>query len=87
MKAVENNEMPSPYNFQLIRTSPEYTMDIDAVHPMEHSIVESATKTAEPGLLMWDNITRNLPAHCLSRVRDQDNKPLWGNPIIGVRLM
>lgn len=28
-----------------------------------HTIVESATKTAEPGLLMWDNITRMLPAH------------------------
>ncbi|MDP2685251.1 MAG: adenosylcobalamin-dependent ribonucleoside-diphosphate reductase [bacterium] len=27
-------------------------------------IVESATETAEPGLLMWDNITNNLPAHC-----------------------
>jgi ribonucleoside-diphosphate reductase alpha chain len=27
------------------------------------SIVSSATKTAEPGLLMWDNITRRLPAN------------------------
>jgi ribonucleoside-diphosphate reductase alpha chain len=28
------------------------------------SIVNSATKTAEPGLLMWDNIRKNLPADC-----------------------
>ncbi len=27
-------------------------------------IVESATKTAEPGLIMWDNMINNLPAHC-----------------------
>jgi len=27
-------------------------------------IVESATKTAEPGLLMWDNILNELPAQC-----------------------
>jgi len=26
-------------------------------------IVSSATKTAEPGILMWDNIIKNLPAH------------------------
>ena len=28
------------------------------------SVVDSATKTAEPGLLMWDNIKKNLPADC-----------------------
>jgi ribonucleoside-diphosphate reductase alpha chain len=27
-------------------------------------IVDSATTTAEPGLLMWDNIKKNLPADC-----------------------
>lgn len=27
-------------------------------------IVQSATKTAEPGILMWDNIIKYLPAHC-----------------------
>lgn len=26
-------------------------------------IVESATNTAEPGLIMWDNMVNNLPAH------------------------
>ena len=28
------------------------------------TIVASATTTAEPGLLMWDNIKKNLPADC-----------------------
>jgi ribonucleoside-diphosphate reductase alpha chain len=28
------------------------------------TLVASATKTAEPGLLMWDTILRNLPANC-----------------------
>jgi ribonucleoside-diphosphate reductase alpha chain len=27
------------------------------------TIIDSAWKTAEPGVLMWDNITKNLPAH------------------------
>jgi len=31
-------------------------------------IVDSATKTAEPGLMMWDNIINNLPAHCYKDV-------------------
>ena len=32
------------------------------------TIVESATNTAEPGLLMWDNIKKNLPAECYADV-------------------
>jgi len=32
------------------------------------TIVESATTTAEPGLLMWDNIKKNLPAECYADV-------------------
>jgi ribonucleoside-diphosphate reductase alpha chain len=28
------------------------------------AIVTSATETAEPGLIMWDNMVNNLPAHC-----------------------
>jgi len=28
------------------------------------TIVKSATETAEPGLIMWDNMVKNLPAHC-----------------------
>ena len=32
------------------------------------TIVESATTTAEPGLLMWNNIKKNLPAECYADV-------------------
>jgi ribonucleoside-diphosphate reductase alpha chain len=28
------------------------------------TIVKSATENAEPGLIMWGNMVRNLPAHC-----------------------
>jgi ribonucleoside-diphosphate reductase alpha chain len=42
---------------------PSYTRTIRARELWE-DIVESATKTADPGLLMWDNIIRTLPAHC-----------------------
>jgi ribonucleoside-diphosphate reductase alpha chain len=31
-------------------------------------IVDSATTTAEPGILMWDNITKRLPADCYDDV-------------------
>ena len=31
-------------------------------------IIHSATTTAEPGLMMWDNILRELPAQCYSDV-------------------
>ena len=40
-------------------------------------IIESATKTAEPGLLLWDNIIDNLPAHCY---KDKGFRTLTTNP-------
>ena len=43
----------------------KYTKLVDA-REIWRSIVDSATKTAEPGLLMWDNIKKNLPADCYS---------------------
>jgi len=39
----------------------KYTKLIKA-RELWQTIVDSATKTAEPGLLMWDNIKKNLPA-------------------------
>ena len=61
MKAVENKETFT-LQFPVDAEQPEYCDEIDAVSLWE-TIIESATKTAEPGLLMWDNITKNLPAH------------------------
>jgi len=73
MKAVENNDSFT-LQFPVTAKHPEYVVEIDAVSLWE-TIIESATKTAEPGLLMWDNITKNLPAH-----EYDDFKTLTTNP-------
>tara|TARA_Y100000296_G_scaffold25077_1_gene29523 strand:+ start:1622 stop:4045 length:2424 start_codon:yes stop_codon:yes gene_type:complete len=60
MKAVENNES---FTLQFpVDGDPEFVDEIEASE-LWGEIIESATKTAEPGLLMWDNIINNLPAH------------------------
>lgn len=38
-------------------------------------IVNSATKTAEPGILMWDNIIKNLPAHEYEQFKTRTTNP------------
>jgi len=38
-------------------------------------IVDSATKTAEPGLIMWDNMLNNLPAHCYKEFKTISTNP------------
>jgi len=73
MEAVENNESFT-LQFPVDAEQPEYVAEIDAVS-LWNTIIESATKTAEPGLLMWDNITKNLPAHEYA-----DFKTLTTNP-------
>jgi len=61
MEAVDGDE-----NFTLSypvgRQRPKISKEVRAVD-VWNKIVESATNTAEPGILMWDNITKNLPAH------------------------
>ena len=79
MKAVEDNEMFS-LQFPVDAEEPEYTMEIDAV-TLWTAIVESATKTAEPGLLMWDNITRNLPAHAYEEFETKTTNPCGEIPL------
>jgi len=61
MKAVENKQMFA-LQFPIDAKDPTITKEIDAVKLWD-LIVESATKTAEPGLLMWDNILKYLPAN------------------------
>jgi len=60
MEAVESKE-PFTLQFPVDSENPTYTKEINA-EELWTSIVESATKTAEPGLMMWDNILNNLPA-------------------------
>ena len=61
MTAVEKDE-----NFTLSypvgSKEPKISKEVKA-SDVWSKIVESATQTAEPGILMWDNITKNLPAH------------------------
>jgi len=61
MKAVENDE-EFALKFPVDAESPSFTRMVSAKKLWE-TIVSSATETAEPGILMWDNITDNLPAH------------------------
>mgnify|MGYP004447075363 FL=1 len=61
MRAVENKEKFT-LQFPVDSDSPTYTKEVEAVE-LWTQIVDSATKTAEPGLLMWDNITSRLPAN------------------------
>jgi len=60
MEAVENNDSFT-LKFPVDSDNPKYSTEINAKELWD-LIIESATKTAEPGLLMWDNITKNLPA-------------------------
>lgn len=40
-----------------------------------NTIIESATKTAEPGLILWGNMLRNLPAHCYPEFKTLSTNP------------
>lgn len=65
MKAVENDEnycqyWPLQEGYKSLHKHYQWA----PARKVWDLIVNSATKTAEPGILMWDNITKNLPAHC-----------------------
>ena len=61
MQAVENDETFT-LTYPVGTAKPKITKEVCALDVWD-KIVESATTTAEPGILMWDNITKNLPAH------------------------
>jgi len=79
MKAVENNETFT-LQFPVDADEPEYTAEVDAA-TLWGTIIESATKTAEPGLLMWDNITKNLPAHAYPGFKTKTTNPCGEIPL------
>ena len=60
MLAVENGA-PFVLQYPIDASEPTITREIDA-SALWQTIVESATATAEPGLLMWGNVERFLPA-------------------------
>ena len=77
MLAVENN---SDFILRFpVSSTPEkakYTKVIKA-RDLWNMIISSATNTAEPGLLMWDNICKYLPAECYA---DDGFKTISTNP-------
>ena len=75
MKAVESKEKFT-LQFPVNSEEPVFTKEVNA-QDLWSLIVESATKTAEPGILMWDNIINNLPAECY---KDQGFRTLTTNP-------
>jgi ribonucleoside-diphosphate reductase alpha chain len=79
MEAVENGDTFT-LQFPVGTPDPEYTVDIDAASLWD-TIIESATKTAEPGLLMWDNITKNLPAHNYPEFKTRTTNPCGEIPL------
>ena len=75
MEAVENKETFT-LQFPVDSDSPTHTKEIEAAELWD-TIIESATKTAEPGLMMWDNIINYLPAH---EYADKGFKTITTNP-------
>ena len=75
MEAVQNKEKFT-LHFPIDSDDPTHTKEIDATELWD-CIIESATKTAEPGLMMWDNIIKDLPAH---EYKDQGFKTITTNP-------
>ena len=75
MKAVENKESFT-LQFPVDAQTPTHVREVQA-EELWNKIVECATLTAEPGLLMWDNIINNLPAECY---KDEGFQTLTTNP-------
>ena len=62
MRAVEkNNSFALRFPVDCSPKDYKIAKEVDAI-ALWKKIVNSATKTAEPGILMWDNITKHLPA-------------------------
>ena len=79
MEAVEAGETFT-LQFPVGAETPDYTSEIDATE-LWTTIIESATTTAEPGLLMWDNIIKNLPAHSYPEFETKTTNPCGEIPL------
>jgi ribonucleoside-diphosphate reductase alpha chain len=79
MAAVKNDE-----EYTLSWTSKDGSKSVERVVQAKdiwNKIVNSATKTAEPGILMWDNITKNLPAHEYEDFKTRTTNPCGEIPL------
>lgn len=75
MEAVEQDQNFT-LRFPVDSDNPSYSKTVRA-REIWKSVVDSATKTAEPGLLMWGNIEKFLPAESY---KDHGFKTLTTNP-------
>jgi len=75
MRAVENKG-GFTLQYPVDSKNPTHVTEIQA-ETLWNEIIESATATAEPGLLMWDNIINNMPAECY---KDEGFQTLTTNP-------
>ena len=79
MEAVERNEQ-FILQYPVDAKTPTHISEVSAVE-LWNEIIESATQTAEPGLLMWDNIIKNLPAHCYPGFETKTTNPCGEIPL------
>lgn len=75
MSAVENNEKIL-LRWPIDAKEPKFSREVDA-RDLWNNIVTQATNNAEPGILMWDNILRFMPAEAY---RDDGFKTISTNP-------
>jgi len=73
MRAVESDSMFT-LKYPVGSETPVITREIRAKQLWD-SIVSSATASGEPGLLMWDTIVNNLPAHEYDRFKTSSINP------------
>lgn len=66
MEAVEKDELFT-LRWPVDSSTPKFTKEVRAKDVWD-LVVKSATESAEPGLMMWDNILSTLPAECYADV-------------------
>jgi ribonucleoside-diphosphate reductase alpha chain len=73
MDAVKND---SEYElrFPVDSNTPKFSKMVKAKDVWDQ-IISSAWERAEPGLLMWDNVTENTPADCYERFKSRGTNP------------
>lgn len=72
LTAVEND---TDYELRWpVEGTPKFTKNIKA-RDVWDVIIKSATARAEPGLIMWDNMINNLPAHCYPEFKTISTNP------------
>lgn len=77
MNAVKNNtdyEIRFPVDYKEKGIEPKISKMIKA-RDVWDTIIYSAHLRAEPGLLFWDNITKNTPADCYDRFKSTGTNP------------